>query len=444
MLLPFFLHYFNDDVLGLWYIFMSLSNIAALFTFGFSPSFARNIAYCWNGATKLAKTGKIDTPLKQEIDVHLFEIIMHTCRTIYLIIAFFTLIIMLSFGSLYIKRVVRGVMIQHVPIAWWIMIVAIFFNIYLGYYISLLSGIGCIAERSKAQVISGIVRIIFTGLLLALGMDLVGACLAYLIYGFVLRELCRKYFLCTIESNIKDYKKDATITVGEIYECLKTIWSNAWRDGVVSISDYLCTQAGTIVCSLFLTLVETGIYSLSVQLITAIGKIARSFQISYIPELQTAYITNNEKDKREVHSMCISVYCITYIIGICALYAIGLPVLKIIRPGIVMDKTVLLGIATLQFIVILRNCYASYLSTTNRVNYWFAFMLSGCLSVMISVITLQNLKVGVWGIIVPAIGAELMYNCWHWVLIVHKELNISFKDVFRLGLKRLTALIEKK
>ena len=54
LMLPMLLVYLEQDVLGLWYVMGSLSGIAGLFTFGFTPAFARNIAYCWNGAGKLA------------------------------------------------------------------------------------------------------------------------------------------------------------------------------------------------------------------------------------------------------------------------------------------------------------------------------------------------------------------------------------------------------
>ncbi|MBQ7563937.1 MAG: hypothetical protein IJT16_08110 [Lachnospiraceae bacterium] len=443
MLLPFFLWHFSDDTLGLWYVYMSLSNMAALLIFGFSPSFSRNIAYCWNGAEELTATGKTDRSLGNGVDVHLFDTLMDACNKVYLFIGLIALLLLGSIGTIYIYSIAGPLRSRGLFMAWGVMVIAIFFNIYLGYYISLLSGIGYVAERNKAQVIAGIIRIILTGVLLASGMDLLGACIAYLLYGFFLRMICKKYFLNAINDRFPGYEHNSSIDRKEIMDCLRIIWPNTWRDGVVSISEYLITQAGTIICSLFLTLAETGIYSLSVQLITAIGKIARSFQIAYIPALQTAFITDNKKDSKELHAMCVSVFCITYVLGVTALYLIGLPLLRIIRPDMVIDKAVLLGIAVLQFIVILRNCYASYLSTTNRLDYWLAYILSGCTAVIVSVISFECYSLGIWSIILPAILAEAVYNTWYWPYKVHKELDMKIADIFPVGLKRLRNVFSK-
>ena len=313
---------------------------------------------------------------------------------------------------------------------------------YYGYYISLLTGIGYVAERNKAQVVAGVFRILLTGFLLFMGWDLLGACIAYLLYGLILRIISRNYFLKAINTTLGDISY-IKIQKSECINIFHTIWPNTWRDGMVSVSDYLCTQAGTIISSLYLSLPETGIYSLSVQLITAIAKIARSFQIAYIPALQTAYITDNEKDLKEINSMCILVYCVVYIAGVLALYVIGIPLLRLIKPDLSIDRIILLFIAILQFMVVLRNCYASFLSTTNRVHYWRAFIISGLLSVFLSMVILSYWKIGVWGIILPAIIVELLYNFWHWPILVSRELKVGFKDTVCLGFRKLNLLFKK-
>ena len=57
LLLPFLVKGLSGADLGIWYVFTALGSFVMLFEFGFNPTFARNIAYCWSGAQKLKSEG---------------------------------------------------------------------------------------------------------------------------------------------------------------------------------------------------------------------------------------------------------------------------------------------------------------------------------------------------------------------------------------------------
>lgn len=439
LLLPFLLLYLDEENLGLWYIFMNLSNIANLFIFGFSPSFARNIAYCWSGADKLKTTGKYENASSREgVDWELFSVLLATCRRVYLLIAVAAVCCLGIVGSIYLQAIAGYMMDTSHRIAWIIFLMAIFLNLFYGYYVSALGGIGKVAEKNHAQVISGMVRVLLTGVLLYSGMGFLGACISYLIYGWVFRVLCKYYFEKEVSRFAKDIKKCRKGQEG-VKECFWTIWPNAWRDGMVSVADYLCTQAGTIVCSFFLSLSETGIYSLSIQLITVVAKLARSFQIAFIPALQTAYIRDDKQDAKEIHSMCIFIYCIVFLAGMCGILVVGVPLIHFIKPEMDLDRWLLCGIGLSQFLVVWKNCYVSYLSTTNRVEYWKAFIISGIGSVGGSVFLLAFVRCGIWGIVLATVIVESAYNFWYWTLQVHKELQFGVLEMFSIGKKRFVS-----
>lgn len=50
ILLPILIKFLEPDVLGLWYIFVSIGSLVLLFDFGFNPTIARTVSYCWSGA----------------------------------------------------------------------------------------------------------------------------------------------------------------------------------------------------------------------------------------------------------------------------------------------------------------------------------------------------------------------------------------------------------
>src|SRR5437870_9541404 len=57
LVLPLMVRKIPSEHLGLWYVFLSLQGIAALFDLGFSPAVTRAAGYIWAGAADLQKFG---------------------------------------------------------------------------------------------------------------------------------------------------------------------------------------------------------------------------------------------------------------------------------------------------------------------------------------------------------------------------------------------------
>src|SRR5438552_4860384 len=57
LVLPLMVRKVPSERLGLWYVFLSLQGIAALFDLGFSPAVTRAAGYLWGGAQQLKKFG---------------------------------------------------------------------------------------------------------------------------------------------------------------------------------------------------------------------------------------------------------------------------------------------------------------------------------------------------------------------------------------------------
>ena len=57
LILPFILRLLPVEILGIWYVFLSISAFVLMLDFGFQPTFARNVAYVMSGATRLKAEG---------------------------------------------------------------------------------------------------------------------------------------------------------------------------------------------------------------------------------------------------------------------------------------------------------------------------------------------------------------------------------------------------
>lgn len=432
LMLPFLMYFLDSDMLGLWYVFTSIGAIATLFDFGFAVTFARNITYCWSGAKGLKKED-VYFSNNTEPDYFLMKQVLATCRVIYGILASAALLLLLTAGTGYIKYVSRELSGIVPVVAWVIYAVAVVLNLYFGYFTSFLRGVGAIEQTNKSMVYARIVQILVTVVLLASGNGIIGVCVAYLTYGMVFRLLGKKGFYIYRDIGAKLANIKESVSSEQIIEMFSVVWHNAWKDGTISICNYFCNQVSTVICSMYLPLSQTGVYSIGVQIASAIAQIASTLYGTCQPELQAAYIGSNIRKMRKTMSLIVMSFVYLFICGTIIFIVVGLPLLKIVKPDAVVSVPVLLGLCGYQFILKFRNCYTSYFSCTNRIIYLNGFITSAFFCVLLSFIMIGPLQFGVWGLIWAQLISQVIYNVWHWPIIVHKEMNLSVKDMVSMG-----------
>lgn len=442
LMLPFLMYYLDDDTLGLWYIFASIGAIATLFDFGFGVTFARNVTYAWAGAKELKKEG-VEFTQNSEPDYNLMKKVLKTCKIIYGIIAGTALLLLLTLGTGYVVFVSRELSGYTHIIAWLIYAVAVFLNLYYGYYASFLRGVGDVAQANKNTVWARLIQIVLMVALLLMRFGLIGACVAYLAYGTIFRLLGKHYFYKYkgIGKNLSKVKDEPSWN--EIKDMIGIVWHNAWRDGAISLCNYCCNQVSTLICSAYLSLAETGTYSIGVQIASAIATIAGTLYNTYQPELQVAYISADKDKMRKTMSMIVVSFVYLFFLGTVSFCIVGVPLLKLIKPSAVVSIPVLLGLCLYQFILKYRNCYTSYFSCTNRIIYVGGFTVSAVLCVGLSFIAIGPLNMGVWGLIIAQIISQAVYNLWKWPLLGHKELGLSIKDMLHIGSRETITLLKK-
>ena len=128
IVVPFIIYYLSGEMLGLWYVFVSIGAIATLSDFGFAPTFARNITYCWSGAKRIQKIGA-EYFENSEPDFSLMNNILNTCRRIYMFISIGVLVLMLTIGSLYIYKITKDIEGYAHYYAWIIYTLSVFLNL---------------------------------------------------------------------------------------------------------------------------------------------------------------------------------------------------------------------------------------------------------------------------------------------------------------------------
>lgn len=431
LLIPFLLHFLSTAYYGLWNVFISLGAISSLFDFGFNSLFSRNISYSWSGVDHLSKENVVAAEEKREINYSLLKKVIRTCQIIYWIIASSAFLILISIGTIYVLHVSKSINnIDIILISWLLFAFGIFLDLLYGYFDAFLRGIGEVAADNKARVISKMVQIFITAVLLCFGVGIISTAIGNIIYGFLFRGICKNKFYSV--NDLKEKLKNVELATNkDVWNVFIIVWHNAWREGIVSVSNYVSNQVTTLLCSLYLGLGQTASFGLAVQCTSAIAQMASSLFSSYMPAMQEAYAHRNLNRIRKQLSYSIFLYILLFPIGLVCLLSI-VPLINSIKGENILNIEILIGVGIYQYILKLRDCYAWYLGGTNRVIYYKSFIYASIICVALSILFVYFMKMGVYGFIIAQIVSQVIHNSWYWPHFVNRELNLSIKKMFYL------------
>ena len=440
-ILPFLIKYLSSDMLGLWYVYLSIGGIVILFDFGFNPTFARNIAYCWSGAKSLERQGVVFSE-SQGPNYELLTKVIAICEKLYLRIALVALIILAIPGTLYVFRISGNLFNSTILISWFIYVLAVVANLYYGYYATLLRGVGAISDYNKANVIARIIQISTSITLLMLGFGIIGVSLAYLLNGMFIRLISRNkfYSYSNMKCKLKNYTSFEDVELKTIFF---NIFSNAKKDGVVFVSNYLAGQCSTLVCSTYLTLSQTGAYSIAVQLATAIATIAAALFTAYLPSFQSLYINNNIEQTKKMLSSSMVIYTVLYWLGFVVLMCVGIPFIKWIKPSAILESSIIATVFVYEFLYKRHSYYASYISCTNSIPYVTSYIISSIGGLALSIILIRAFDLEIWGLILGQLIIQLAYNNWKWPQYVRNMLGISEFEFIKTGIQFSGEILRK-
>lgn len=440
--LPVMIHYVSPDMVGLWYIFASIGSIVQLFDMGFNPTISHCVTYAWSGASDLKKDGVVFADENGGPNIPLMCGVLRACQYLYLRISLAAALVMLLFGTLYIRHVAFSYMTWDVYAAWFIYIISIFTNMYIGYYAVVLTGIGDVFRKNKATIISRGLFVVLGIIGLVLGYGLLCLCVSYLISGFGLRYFCKKYLL--INHSFGHFLKSGDEGKYTVKYVIGTMWHNAWRDGLVTITAYLTGQATVLISGAYLSLYETGIYSVSMQIINVLLGVAGGLFSAYLPALQSYYVTKNVEKAKVLYQRAVSCFYFITFLGVLGFLVIGIPIIQLIRHDFIINRLPFTGLAISMFLIARHRWAACLISTWNTLPYTFAFIVFGVLSVLSTYIGLALFELGITGLICIPLVVESLYNNWKWVVVVNKFYNITEFDTLTFGFRELVVIIRKK
>lgn len=441
LLLPFVLKYLDSNAVGLWYVFLSLGGLVNLISFGFSPTFARNIAYAWSGVASLEKQGFVNVEKDSGPNWDLFGKIVGTCKWVFLGISSMAFVLLLVCGTLYVRHLTINTEVQYALSSWIIYCIGTFLNLFFGYYDSLLLGIGQVKYSNQATVWSKLLQFLLSLSLLLMGFGLLSISVAFCFSGIIFRLFARYYFLKTVKQKT-DQLFSHWISFQLCQETISKVWPNTWRDGLVQFSSYLSTQATTLICSMFFTLAETGAYSIAIQIANALVSVSFSFYSSFQPSIQSAIAIGDCEKQKTGYSASICAFWGLYVVGSVFAVLIGIPIIRYFNKDLVVSMPILILILLYYLLMQNYSLSASFLSNYNSLPYVKAYVFSGIAIIILSSLSAELLpQFGIYCLIISQIVVQAIYNDWKWPKEACKKLKIQPSDIIPLGVKGIQQLI---
>ena len=358
-------------------------------------------------------------------------------RKIYAFISSFAFVVLITAGTLYIASVSGGLVLYAIPL-WLLYSFGVFLNLFFTYFESALRGMGSFAEINKALVFSVIGQLVLAGILLYFGFGLLGPVAGYVMQGLVYRLLCSHYFWssCEIERNLGNGQMKRLAEAKWQKRLYKVISPNAYKDGLVMLSNYLVSQSNTLICASFLSLTEAGIYSLATQIVNAVANLSSVYINSAHPSLQSAFASNNTDHEKELVAKSSVVYLILFFvcgIGVCF---VVMPLVALIKPSYSLPLSVLFLFMFHYLLWKQSTNFAAFISNRNEVPYIKSFIVFAVTGTVLSTI-LSALGYGICGLIAGQLISQMIFNNWYWIHYVCRWFNCGYFTLLREGFSLL-------
>lgn len=432
-LLPLLMRFLTPDELGLWYVFVAVSNLAMLFEFGFNPTFARNIVYVVSGARRLAPEGCDFSSVEPGVDWHLLKTVVHASRLVYAAIAVAVALVLATLGTLYVGAVSSGVPGPSRWVSWAVFVASVFLNLYFLYSITLLRGYGDVAGENRAKTFARLAQLAVSAVLLLAGMGLVGASLGYLANGLLLRALAGARLRGHREIRDGLASDPAAPTADEVRSVLAAVGHMAWRDGFVQLACYASTQAMSIVGSLTLGLAETGAYSVLLQFGNAVYNFAGAYPKSFFPAFQAAHASRDAARQREIVSRGVAAYWALFLLGAAGVSLAVIPLLPLVREGFSPDVPLFLALCLYLGLWNQHSIFCNYIVGMNEIPYARGYVAAAVAGVGLSWLLSGPLGWGTWGLVAGQAVSQAAYNNWKWPMYLAGKIGSTYRSLLSQG-----------
>lgn len=436
VLTPVIVLFLEKEELGLWYTFASINAIAGLLDMGFTQNFLRNYSFAWGGAKELSKEG-FNGDSSGIPNRLLYVKLMKASSWLYFLISSLALVLLVAIGTPYIDHVMKAYDKSY-TMPWLVYAFAIFINLLFGWCFAAVIGTGAVAKANQSTVLGNVANfaVVVAGLLM--GWGIISLSLGYLLNGVVSRMMINHCLHKEImkKSEIKQFI--GKISNKEIFNTLEIIWYNAKKNAIVTLATTISSQLGTLICSGFISVEVTASYGLCNQIASVIATLAGSNHTANTSVYAKSWANNEVETARKMYSAATTVYFLIFCGGSIGALAIGIPVMKILKPSIELPFTMLALVLVTHLCDSFYSINIRFIATQNRIPYVRDSLIALTLVLIFYILFLRVFNFGVYGLIAGKFLAHL-YNYIKWNKYVSDMIDITVGEIFAEGFRRIVS-----
>ena len=185
-------------------------------------------------------------------------------------------------------------------------------------------------------------------------------------------------------------------------------------------------------------------YSLGVQLISALSAISMAFYTAHQPAMQAAYVNKDLKRFSAIMALCQLVFWIVFAIGMIGVLFLGIPILEFFKKEAVVSVSITLGIGVYELFWKNTMLNTSFISNTNNVPYAKSFSIAAILGALGSIALVLTTPLGPWSFILAPFVVQAIYNFWKWPKEAIHLTQMPLIAYTRLGCSELAAMFRRK
>lgn len=442
IVLPVILNKLSAAEIGMNYVMLSIGALANMVDFGFSGQIGRNITYVLSGANDICR-GEVEKIKKTNtVNYKLLRTIIDASKYLYARLSFAVLLVLLSFGTLYMCHVTEGFTnVQNSLFIWILFSVGVFFNIYFLYYNSFLSGAALILEQRMATIYSRATYILICFALIFNGVGLMSVVIANFISPFVARFYSqKKFFSKELRENLPKSKAEKK----DVVQALKDIWYTAKKSGTNTIGHYIGIQGSTFIAGAFLPLAVVGQWGIMTQLFGIVQSVSANLGLSYYPEFCKLRLLGDRDSFIKKSSLSVTLMVLLLIMGGLAIILLCPWLLSVIGSNTTLPEKPLMW-CYMFYLIALTNAqlFATMMTSRNVIPSPLAVVLTSICQIVLTIILLKFSPLGIWALLLgPAISGGV-YTLWAWVKEELNNLELSIFDFYSFGLSELLLFIKK-
>jgi O-antigen/teichoic acid export membrane protein len=423
LLIPLILHKMSSNVVGIWNIFLTISSFLALVDFGFNGTFTRTITYIFSGVQQLTATGHETYNEGLDYNKSLLKGTVKAMQKFYFRLAAVVLIILITFGTLYIRQILKSYNGDHfeIYVAWFLFVLINTYNLYTLYYEALLLGAGLVKRSKQIIIIGQVLYLVAAAAFILFGFNLIAIVAAQVLSVIAVRYLSYKsIFTPSFNKSLSECKAN------ESDKIFKSIVPNAVKMGLTSLGGFMVQKSAILIGSLFLTLSEIASYGITVQIINVIATVALIYHTTYLPKITQLRVLGDNQKIRLLYIKGKIIYAGLFLIGALLFYYVGSNLLHLLKSNTnLVSDTIMIFILIIAFIENNIIMASNIILTKNEVPFYKASLASGFLIVFFLFLSFKFTQFGILSMVIVPLMVDIAYQGWKWPLDVIKELGIT-------------------